>query len=178
MSARLSAFTKAYGRGPQDDAELFYATPIVTLDSGVRDFLKHLKEREEQEVQQLYKRYRTEAIVYLESPLFLKMMKEGSRSQTGFLPVITERREVASLARRLGMREDWHEPDEQGVTVEVRGSKFDNAGVGDEFTVILWQEGKPIAEINLATLLAFASGWKGHEDLRRDPSSESNQGAF
>ena len=30
-SARQVAFEKAYGRGPQDDAELFYATPIMIL---------------------------------------------------------------------------------------------------------------------------------------------------
>lgn len=43
---------------------------------------------------------------------------------------ITTRAELVELARELGMRHDWHEPDEKGVTAYVEGSDldFDNAG--------------------------------------------------
>jgi hypothetical protein len=84
---------------------------------------------------------------------------------------INERSELQALARELGVRKDWHEPDEQGVTARVLGDDFDNAGFWgtykDELVTYgegkqeLWVEiskdGKPVAEINLATLLAIAS---------------------
>lgn len=85
---------------------------------------------------------------------------------------INSRRKLQRLARELRVRPDWHEPDEQEVTAIVRGDDFDNAGFwghnpdgsldtyGDgrqEFWVELLQDGKPVAEINLATLLAWAS---------------------
>jgi hypothetical protein len=85
---------------------------------------------------------------------------------------IHERRELQALAARLRVRPDWHEPDEQEVTAIVWGDDFDNAGFwghnpdgsldtyGDgrqEFWVELSKDGQPVAEINLATLLAWAS---------------------
>lgn len=65
----------------------------------------------------------------------------------------------------LGMRRDWHEPDEQDVDVEVHGEMFDNAGFwpidgsleAHEIHVIIRQANMPVAAINLATLLAWAS---------------------
>jgi hypothetical protein len=93
---------------------------------------------------------------------------------------IGTRDELAALARRLRVRSDWHEPDEQGVTAEVRGQSFDNAGfwgIADEADmlarhghsgaqaveqyVVLSQGGLPVAEVNLATLFAFATGFDG-----------------
>lgn len=79
---------------------------------------------------------------------------------------ITERSELVELARELGVRKDWHEPDEQEVDVEVYGSDFDNAGfwpsdqaAGDilERHVIISKDRHPVAAVNLATLLAWAS---------------------
>jgi hypothetical protein len=84
--------------------------------------------------------------------------------------------QMRRLARKLGVRPDWHEPDEQEVTVKVHGDDFDNAGFwghdsrggldtyGDgrqEIWVEIFQNDKPVAEINLATLLAMASGNEG-----------------
>jgi len=94
---------------------------------------------------------------------------------------IDTRDDLVALANTLGVRRDWHEPDEQGVTAAVHGGSFDNAGFwgeveyaewigqyglfradqGIEMWVTLYQEGKPVAEINLATLFAFATGYEG-----------------
>lgn len=85
---------------------------------------------------------------------------------------IESQEDLANLAARLEVRADWHEPDEQGVNARIVGTHLDNAmgstvhlrdaGHG-EFNVILTQEderGEPqeIAVVNLATLLAIASG--------------------
>lgn len=74
--------------------------------------------------------------------------------------------ELQQLARDLRMRHDWHEPDEQNVTAEVRGVSFDNAGFWgeartagapyEEMHVVLSVAGEPVAMVNLATLLALA----------------------
>jgi hypothetical protein len=105
---------------------------------------------------------------------------------------IHKKDELKTLAKELGVRKDWHEPDEQGLTTATYGRSFDNCGhwglerlsrcelearghlskVGDSHTVedyvledaerfvetfvVLYQEGKAVAEINLATLFAFA----------------------
>ena len=76
--------------------------------------------------------------------------------------------QLRAVARQLGVRPDWHEPEEQQVTARVLGSDLDNAGFwGSEFALRqpcrreLWvqlsQGGKPVAEVNLATLLAWAT---------------------
>lgn len=77
--------------------------------------------------------------------------------------------ELRRTAEILGVRPDWHEPDEQGVTVQVLGTQFDNAGFwGMEFLdehaadraelfVVLIKDGRPVAEVNLATLFAWAA---------------------
>ena len=80
--------------------------------------------------------------------------------------------ELAALAQRLGLRPDWHEPDEQNVSVRMVGAGFDNA-MGPEFlkgrteqelkdpmfelSVIIEHDGKPVAAVNLATLLAWGA---------------------
>jgi hypothetical protein len=82
---------------------------------------------------------------------------------------IDNRQELRDFAGTYGLRSDWHEPDEQGISATVHGSSFDNAmRAGDgltylidsareaEMNVVLHHEGQPIAVINLATLLAFA----------------------
>lgn len=85
---------------------------------------------------------------------------------------INERRQLVALAKRLGVRRDWHEPDEQEVTAKFHGDDFDNAGFWgtykgglhtfgegrQEMWIELFKDGEPVAEINLATLLAIAAG--------------------
>lgn len=95
---------------------------------------------------------------------------------------IRTRDELVALAAELGVRPDWHEPDEQEVTARVEGTEldFDNAmGPGDwygqfwtneepraELHVILCRKeiehgiarrGPDIATVNLATLFAWAT---------------------
>ena len=80
--------------------------------------------------------------------------------------IINSKDQLKSLAKTLNVRKDWHEPDEQGLEAIVTGSNFDNAGffgshcnlpeAQKELCVTLYQNSKPIAEINLATLFSFA----------------------
>jgi hypothetical protein len=101
------------------------------------------------------------------------------------MKIIRTRAELRELARELGVRPDWHEPDEQSLTARVHGTSFDNAmGIGDwygagrdgvpqaELHVILYRvpswsdfggtEPEPLAVVNLATLFAWAA------DVERD----------
>ena len=78
---------------------------------------------------------------------------------------ITTKAELIELAGKLGVRADWHEPDEQDVTATMHGKSFDNAGfwpeprfVREEMYVTLWQYDEPVAHVNLATLFAWAAG--------------------
>lgn len=81
---------------------------------------------------------------------------------------ITSRQELVELAGELRVRSDWHEPDEQGVTASVYGDTFDNAGfwpqnrgsayVYDEKYVTIKKDGIAVADVNLATLFAWATG--------------------
>ena len=90
--------------------------------------------------------------------------------------------QLQELANKLGVRHNWHEPDEQNVTVEVRGHSFDNAGFWGlnreaeilsksakdlkeygtcysdyvEIYVLIKKDKQVVAEINLATLFALA----------------------
>lgn len=83
--------------------------------------------------------------------------------------------QLTEVAAKLGVRPDWHEPDEQQVTARVLGHSFDNAGTwpydpkmpwdrctgsldsdGLEMYVELLQAGKVVAQVNLATLFALA----------------------
>lgn len=87
---------------------------------------------------------------------------------------VTTRDQLLEVTRTLAVRSDWHEPDEQGVTAVVHGTELDNAGFwGFEFAIHaqdepryapsqeLWIElrhdSKPVAEVNLADLLAWAT---------------------
>jgi len=88
---------------------------------------------------------------------------------------IKNRSEFIDLARRLGVRPDWHEPDEQEVTARVEGQSFDNAGTWPvdplapedsarskdspalEMHVVIQQGGEDVAVVNLATLCAWAA---------------------
>lgn len=81
------------------------------------------------------------------------------------ITIINNKERMQKVAKRLDVRDDWHEPDEEGVTVEVFGNRFDNAfgccepdknGNGEYF-VMLYRNKLPIAAVNLATLFALAS---------------------
>jgi hypothetical protein len=87
------------------------------------------------------------------------------------MKIINTRAELVALAAELGVRADWHEPDEQGLIAIPEGFVFDNAGFwpdrGDnryrspdviEQHIILRQHGKDVAAVNLATLFAWATG--------------------
>lgn len=71
---------------------------------------------------------------------------------------IPDRATLKKLALKLGVRDDWHEPDEEGLTVKITGKQFDNAGFDTEYIVHLFKDGKEVGEINLATLFAYACG--------------------
>lgn len=90
---------------------------------------------------------------------------------------VTTKGQLRELASELRVRGDWHEPDEQGVTAVVHGECLDNAGfwgteqirgrrtrrgpvysgAGEELWAELFQDGEPVAEVNLADLLAWAA---------------------
>ena len=73
--------------------------------------------------------------------------------------MISSKRELKILAKGLGVRKDWHEPDEQGVGATLTGDHLDNAccdGSCEEYTVIITKDRKEVALVNLALLLAFA----------------------
>ncbi len=70
---------------------------------------------------------------------------------------IVHKKDLKILAKQLGVRDDWHEPDEQGLEAIMTGYQFDNAGfLHRELTVTLRQNGEDVGEILLATLFAYA----------------------
>ena len=79
---------------------------------------------------------------------------------------IDNKEELKSLRDRLGARQDWHEPDEQGLTVEFVYSKYDTEKEGNfdnaftrgdhESHLVIRKYGKPVAKINIAMLLCWA----------------------
>lgn len=92
------------------------------------------------------------------------------------VPRIDMRADLIALKRELGVRDDWHEPDERDVDVEVHGVSFDNAGFWPaeenpfaapeiiEHYVIVRRGGHPVAMVNLATLFAWATGYDEESD--------------
>jgi hypothetical protein len=93
---------------------------------------------------------------------------------------ITTQAELVALAQGLGVRPDWHEPDEQRITARVHGQSFDNAmpvaewygadvdgSPRAELYVVLYREPSwsdqygsqpvPKAAVNLADLFAWAT---------------------
>ena len=70
--------------------------------------------------------------------------------------------DLQEFQRKFGLRRDWHEPDEQGISAKVIGKQLDNA-FGEtidfpnrECVVVLYHDKKEVGRINLATLLAVA----------------------
>lgn len=107
-------------------------------------------------------------------------MSDRELRRTAAMRKITTRAELVKLARELGVRPDWHEPDEQDLHATVVGKSFDNAdfwgldprdpksgGPEVELHVILWhgelvdglwKKHQIVATVNLATLFAWATG--------------------
>lgn len=77
------------------------------------------------------------------------------------MQLINTRSEFTALAAELGVRPDWHEPDEQEVSARVEGDRLDNAtgasGACGELRVVITRDGEPVAAVNLASLCAWAS---------------------
>jgi hypothetical protein len=94
-------------------------------------------------------------------------MAHATRSILSPIPKITTREELQNFAAVHGLRPDWHEPDEQGVTAWTYGAVLDNAmgagwvpddsSIDGEINVILIVNGVKEAVINLAELLAWAA---------------------
>jgi hypothetical protein len=81
-------------------------------------------------------------------------------------PRMPTRMKLQAFAQRYGLRPDWHEPDEQGVTATVVGRSLDNAhgdhgwkhkGKEMEKLIVLKVDGKEVMRVNLATVLALAT---------------------
>lgn len=75
-----------------------------------------------------------------------------------------KKQDLIDFKRNFGLRDDWHEPDEQDISARVTGLYFDNACGDDpstndnELTVVLYKDDHcRVFAINLATLLAIAS---------------------
>ena len=96
------------------------------------------------------------------------------------MKLINSAKELNELAKELRVRPDWHEPDEQEVNARIIGSHLDNAMGADpdadekvdvshypdgsvrtlhwgEYNVVITKEGKDVAVVNLAELLAWGS---------------------
>lgn len=76
------------------------------------------------------------------------------------LPTINDPETLAALADELGLRADWHEPDNSEVDAALVPGVygFDNACSDDtEHHIVLLHDGRPIARINVATLLSWAT---------------------
>lgn len=90
---------------------------------------------------------------------------------------INTRAGLKALAAELGVRPDWHEPDNQGVDALVSGHMLDNAGFWgvdgtgtlpsayQELWITITKEDEgvkpyPVAEVNLAMLLAWSCGYE------------------
>jgi len=98
---------------------------------------------------------------------------EGNRPKVGEKLVfpnverIMTRQQLVNLKERLQVGNDWHEPDNQEVTATVQGGpSFDNAGFWGypqgpmpdlEMYVTIYKDDQPVANVNLATLFAWAT---------------------
>jgi len=99
------------------------------------------------------------------------------------IPFIDSAEGLASLADTLGLRSDWHEPDESDVTAtlvnptykggnlfnlrETKIRHLDNAYTDrTEAYLAIYKDGEVKARINIATLLALASGYDSRLEKR------------
>lgn len=78
------------------------------------------------------------------------------------IPVIMDREAFRAFKREYGLRDDWHEPDEQGIDAKVMGAHFDNSGFPEIEMQVLFIKRENggeswVARVNLANLCAWAS---------------------
>lgn len=66
--------------------------------------------------------------------------------------------DLRAVRETCGVGDDWHEPDNQGVTAKIEGRKFDNAGIPSEMVLVIQQEGKEVARVNVASICSWACG--------------------
>jgi hypothetical protein len=71
---------------------------------------------------------------------------------------IQTRQEMYDLRTTLGVRMDWHEPDQQDVDAEVQNGTFDNAHCDESEAFIRITKNDTEYRINLAILCAWAAG--------------------
>jgi len=71
---------------------------------------------------------------------------------------LLEKADLKKLVKALGVRPDWHEPDEAEVTIKFLDGTFDNAYHDDtEAHIIVYKDKVEKARINVASLLGWAS---------------------
>jgi hypothetical protein len=80
---------------------------------------------------------------------------------------LRDREGLVALSKAWGLRPDWHEPDEQGVSVEIHDGTFDNAHEDESEAFVIIKRSAPGYErsvgyedkvaVNLATLLSWAA---------------------
>ena len=93
------------------------------------------------------------------------------------VPMIREPYDLEMFRKRHGLRDNWHEPDERGISARIIGRHLDNAmgsttrhehaDWGGEFNVVLTSveydeesnehTSRDLAVVNLATLLSWAA---------------------
>jgi hypothetical protein len=74
--------------------------------------------------------------------------------------ILNTKQKLKEFKTKYGLREDWHEPDEQNITASVVGHYFDNANIdgSTDYALLFFYEGKPVAVVNLANLCAWSTG--------------------
>lgn len=88
-----------------------------------------------------------------------KAKKKAKPSKDNGATFIHTKQEMFDLRSMLGVRMDWHEPDESEVKATMFDNKFDNAFVDESEAFVEISQGDDRYRINLALLLAWASGY-------------------
>ena len=71
---------------------------------------------------------------------------------------LLEKSDLKKLTKILGVRPDWHEPDESDITIKFVDGTFDNAYHNDnECHIIIYKDKVEQARVNMASLLGWAS---------------------
>lgn len=76
------------------------------------------------------------------------------------VPIIHSKKDLVRLKEDARARKDFHEPDEQGLAIKYSEGSFDNAMNDEtEASIVIFQDGRPIGLVNIAMLLAWATGY-------------------
>jgi len=97
------------------------------------------------------------------------MLGDGNEG-TGKLRVIQTRAQLTELARELKVGPEWHEPDQVDVDAVTGGRDLDNAFTtpvpdfehtdAEPLYVVIRHQKRPVAYVNMAMLLAWATGFE------------------